>query len=108
MTRRDFVLLCIFTTQTALRENAQPYRFWGLLDSCLAALADFLPEDADGGELSSDGRVLEMLSEHTLEVYLITVRRLPGGASHTAPLSLRFLYSFKASNHLGHIQAAPR
>jgi hypothetical protein len=21
----------------ALRENAQPYRFWGLLDSCLAA-----------------------------------------------------------------------
>ena len=29
--RRDFVRLCIFTTQTALRENAQPYRFWGLL-----------------------------------------------------------------------------
>jgi xylulose-5-phosphate/fructose-6-phosphate phosphoketolase len=26
-----------------------------------------LPEDADGGELSPDGRVLEMLSEHTLE-----------------------------------------
>jgi xylulose-5-phosphate/fructose-6-phosphate phosphoketolase len=30
-------------------------------------LADYLPEDADGGELSADGRVLEMLSEHTLE-----------------------------------------
>ena len=30
-------------------------------------LADTLPEDADGGELSPDGRVLEMLSEHTLE-----------------------------------------
>jgi xylulose-5-phosphate/fructose-6-phosphate phosphoketolase len=30
-------------------------------------LADYLPEDADGGELSTDGRVLEMLSEHTLE-----------------------------------------
>jgi len=30
-------------------------------------LADTLPEDADGGELSTDGRVLEMLSEHTLE-----------------------------------------
>jgi xylulose-5-phosphate/fructose-6-phosphate phosphoketolase len=30
-------------------------------------LADRLPEDADGGELSPDGRVLEMLSEHTLE-----------------------------------------
>ncbi|MFW2372259.1 MAG: phosphoketolase, partial [Gammaproteobacteria bacterium] len=30
-------------------------------------LADYLPEDQDGGELSPDGRVLEMLSEHTLE-----------------------------------------
>jgi len=30
-------------------------------------LADYRPEDADGGELSTDGRVLEMLSEHTLE-----------------------------------------
>jgi xylulose-5-phosphate/fructose-6-phosphate phosphoketolase len=30
-------------------------------------LADYLPEDANGGELSPDGRVLEMLSEHTLE-----------------------------------------
>ena len=30
-------------------------------------LADYLPEDEDGGELSKDGRVLEMLSEHTLE-----------------------------------------
>jgi xylulose-5-phosphate/fructose-6-phosphate phosphoketolase len=35
-------------------------------------LADTLPEDADGGELSSDGRVLEMLSEHTLEGWLET------------------------------------
>jgi hypothetical protein len=31
MTRRDFGKLCIFTPQKALRENAQPYRFWGLL-----------------------------------------------------------------------------
>lgn len=30
-------------------------------------LADYLPEDEGGGELSPDGRVLEMLSEHTLE-----------------------------------------
>jgi xylulose-5-phosphate/fructose-6-phosphate phosphoketolase len=30
-------------------------------------LADYLPEDEQGGELSPDGRVLEMLSEHTLE-----------------------------------------
>ena len=33
-------------------------------------LADYLPEDADGGELSPDGRVMEILSEHTLEGWL--------------------------------------
>ncbi|UWZ82172.1 phosphoketolase family protein [Occallatibacter riparius] len=33
-------------------------------------LADYLPVDADGGELAPDGRVLEMLSEHTLEGWL--------------------------------------
>ena len=33
-------------------------------------LAEYLPEDADGGELSPDGRVMEMLSEHTLEGWL--------------------------------------
>jgi xylulose-5-phosphate/fructose-6-phosphate phosphoketolase len=41
-------------------------------------LADYLPEDADGSELSPDGRVMEMLSEHTiegwLEGYLLTGR----------------------------------
>jgi xylulose-5-phosphate/fructose-6-phosphate phosphoketolase len=30
-------------------------------------LCDYKPEDAGGGELAPDGRVLEMLSEHTLE-----------------------------------------
>ncbi len=30
-------------------------------------LAQTTPDDADGGELSVDGRVMEMLSEHTLE-----------------------------------------
>ncbi len=30
-------------------------------------LCDYYEEDEDGGELSPDGRVLEMLSEHTLE-----------------------------------------
>ncbi len=33
-------------------------------------LADYLPEDQDGGQLSREGRVLEMLSEHTLEGWL--------------------------------------
>jgi xylulose-5-phosphate/fructose-6-phosphate phosphoketolase len=30
-------------------------------------LEEYLPEDTDGGELEPDGRVMEMLSEHTLE-----------------------------------------
>jgi xylulose-5-phosphate/fructose-6-phosphate phosphoketolase len=33
-------------------------------------LEKYLPEDADGGELALDGRVMEMLSEHTLEGWL--------------------------------------
>src|SRR5260370_1036287 len=33
-------------------------------------LAEMKPEDADGGELSPDGRVMEMLSEHTLEGWM--------------------------------------
>lgn len=33
-------------------------------------LAEILPDDDDGGELSTDGRVMEMLSEHTLEGWL--------------------------------------
>ncbi|MEM7760286.1 MAG: phosphoketolase family protein, partial [Cyanobacteria bacterium P01_A01_bin.40] len=35
-------------------------------------LADYLPEDEDGSQLSPDGRVMEMLSEHTLEGWLET------------------------------------
>jgi len=41
-------------------------------------IAQYFPEDAEGGELAPDGRVLEMLSEHTvegmLEGYLLTGR----------------------------------
>jgi xylulose-5-phosphate/fructose-6-phosphate phosphoketolase len=41
-------------------------------------IAEYLPEDADGGELSVDGRVMEILSEHTclgwLEGYILTGR----------------------------------
>jgi xylulose-5-phosphate/fructose-6-phosphate phosphoketolase len=33
-------------------------------------LAGYLASDADGGDLSPDGRVMEMLSEHTLEGWL--------------------------------------
>ncbi len=33
-------------------------------------LAEFLPEDLDGSELATDGRVMEILSEHTLEGWL--------------------------------------
>jgi xylulose-5-phosphate/fructose-6-phosphate phosphoketolase len=30
-------------------------------------IEDYFPEDSDGGELATDGRVIEMLSEHTME-----------------------------------------
>ena len=47
-------------------------------------MADLYPEDEDGGQLSRDGRVMEMLSEHTLqgwlETYLLTGRH---GLFHT-------------------------
>src|SRR5258706_1821095 len=73
-----------------MRQNAKTFRVFGpdentsnKLDAIYEVskklwLADYLPEDADGGELSTDGRVLEMLSEHTLEGwhegYLLTGR----------------------------------
>jgi xylulose-5-phosphate/fructose-6-phosphate phosphoketolase len=53
------------------------------LDAIYAAskkfwIEEFLPDDSDGGELATDGRVIEMLSEHTLEGmlegYLLTGR----------------------------------
>ena len=47
-------------------------------------MAAMLPDDADGGELAPDGRVMELLSEHTLlgwlEGYLLTGRH---GLFHT-------------------------
>lgn len=33
-------------------------------------MADYLPEDSDGGNLDMDGRVMEILSEHTVEGWL--------------------------------------
>jgi xylulose-5-phosphate/fructose-6-phosphate phosphoketolase len=65
-----------------MRENMKTFRVFGpdentsnRLDAVYEVskklwLADYLPEDADGGQLSTDGRVLEMLSEHTLEGWL--------------------------------------
>jgi xylulose-5-phosphate/fructose-6-phosphate phosphoketolase len=65
-----------------MRQNMQNFRVFcpdenasNRLDAIYEAskklwLAAYLPEDADGGELSPDGRVLEMLSEHTLEGWL--------------------------------------
>jgi xylulose-5-phosphate/fructose-6-phosphate phosphoketolase len=62
-----------------MRQNTTNFRVFGpdettsnKLDAIYEAskklwLADYLPEDADGGELAPDGRVIEMLSEHTLE-----------------------------------------
>jgi xylulose-5-phosphate/fructose-6-phosphate phosphoketolase len=65
-----------------LKSNPANFRLFGpdettsnRLDAVYAAskktwMADFLPVDADGGELARDGRVMEMLSEHTLEGWL--------------------------------------
>lgn len=73
-----------------LRRNPDNFRLFGpdettsnRLDAVYEAspklwLLDTLPEDADGGALAPDGRVLEMLSEHTLqgwyEGYVLTGR----------------------------------
>ena len=65
-----------------MRDNMQNFRVFGpdentsnKLDDIYEVskktwLADYLPEDADGGQLALDGRVMEMLSEHTLEGWL--------------------------------------
>ena len=65
-----------------MKENADKFRVFGpdettsnKLDAIYEVakktwLEEYLPEDLDGGELGSDGRVMEMLSEHTLEGWL--------------------------------------
>jgi xylulose-5-phosphate/fructose-6-phosphate phosphoketolase len=65
-----------------MRRNKDNFRLFGpdetqsnKLDAAYAItgkawLAEYLPEDADGGHLAPDGRVMEMLSEHTLEGWL--------------------------------------
>ncbi len=79
-----------------LRDNPHSFRVFGPDETASNRLqavyqaskktwmADYLPEDADGGELARDGRVMEMLSEHTLlgwlEGYTLTGRH---GLFHT-------------------------
>ncbi len=65
-----------------MRQNMSSFRIFGpdetasnRLDAVYDAtkkiwMESFKPEDADGGELSRQGRVMEMLSEHTLEGWL--------------------------------------
>ena len=62
-----------------MKANMTKFRVFGpdetasnKLDGIYAAsektwVAEYLPEDADGTEITLDGRVMEMLSEHTLE-----------------------------------------
>lgn len=64
------------------RRNTQNFRIFGpdeTQSNKLDAIYDvtqkvwlgaYFPEDADGGELAQSGRVMEMLSEHTLEGWL--------------------------------------
>jgi xylulose-5-phosphate/fructose-6-phosphate phosphoketolase len=74
----------------AMKLNPNNFRVFGpdettsnRLDAIYAAskkfwIEEFFPEDSDGGNLARDGRVMEMLSEHTLEGmlegYLLTGR----------------------------------
>ena len=65
-----------------LRKNSNNFRFFcpdetasNRLDAVYQAskkawMAEIKPEDADGTEISPDGRVMEILSEHTLEGWL--------------------------------------
>ena len=73
-----------------MKENPNNFRVLGpdetrsnKLDAIFATtkkfwIEEFFPEDGDGGDLAKDGRVMEMLSEHTmegmLEGYLLTGR----------------------------------
>jgi xylulose-5-phosphate/fructose-6-phosphate phosphoketolase len=73
-----------------MRGNMETFRVFGpdentsnKLDAVYEAskkmwLEEYFPEDSDGGQLAPDGRVIEMLSEHTLEGmlegYLLTGR----------------------------------
>jgi xylulose-5-phosphate/fructose-6-phosphate phosphoketolase len=79
-----------FFLADVMKRNSSNFRVFGpdetssnKLDGLYTATKKFwieerFPEDDDGGNLSSDGRVLEMLSEHTmegmLEGYLLTGR----------------------------------
>ena len=65
-----------------MRANVDSFRFFcpdetasNRLDDVYQAsgkawMAEILPEDADGSHLAADGRVMEILSEHTLEGWL--------------------------------------
>jgi xylulose-5-phosphate/fructose-6-phosphate phosphoketolase len=65
-----------------MKQNADKFRVFGpdettsnKLDAIYEVtkktwLEKYLPEDLDGGQLGPDGRVMEMLSEHTLEGWL--------------------------------------
>ena len=77
----DTYVLSIFL-RDVMRENMSSFRVFcpdEMASNRLTALyevtkktwlAKIKPEDADGGELSPDGRVMEILSEHTLEGWL--------------------------------------
>ncbi|MBV9385977.1 MAG: phosphoketolase family protein [Chroococcidiopsidaceae cyanobacterium CP_BM_ER_R8_30] len=71
-----------FFLRDIMRQNPTDFRLFGPDETASNRLqavyevskkvwmADYLPEDADGSELAQDGRVMEMLSEHTLEGWL--------------------------------------
>ena len=85
-----------FLLRDTMRDNPDNFRLMGPDETASnrlqavyevtkkAWMADFYPEDLDGSQLSQEGRVMEILSEHTLqgwlEGYLLTGRH---GLFHT-------------------------
>ncbi len=81
LTAENTYLLGVFL-RDVMRNNMTNFRVFGPDETASNRLTavyeatkktwmeEIKPEDADGGELSPDGRVMEMLSEHTLEGWL--------------------------------------
>ncbi len=80
MAENTDVLACFL--RDVMRNNMNTFRVFGPDETASNRLTaiyevskktwmeEIKPEDADGGELSADGRVMEILSEHTLEGWL--------------------------------------
>ena len=59
------------TSGSSGRTSRSPTKLHAIYEVTKKAwLGEYFPEDADGGQLAQNGRVMEMLSEHTVEGWL--------------------------------------